>query len=139
MKDAERDLRTLFDDLFIAPFASHQWASSRGRAHWVKLEGWQDSLAGPLSSIVNTGGCNYVYARDDWYFSNVKDPQGLRKRLLEWHAGLATGVDRFVPTNQPESTDRAFMQSIVTGMMKLLERACSVEQARWSSSRNTSD
>src|SRR5580704_15933667 len=65
------------ETLFIAPFASHRWASARGRSHWVALEGWQDSMAGPLSSITSSGGCDYVYTRDDGYFAGVSDPPKL--------------------------------------------------------------
>jgi hypothetical protein len=50
------ELREAFHAAFIVPFASHVWRSDRGRSHWVELEGWQDSLTGPLSSVVNTGG-----------------------------------------------------------------------------------
>jgi len=32
-------------------------------------------MAGPLSAIAESGGCEYVYPRDDWYFASVNDPQ----------------------------------------------------------------
>lgn len=130
MPEALPELREAFDALFIAPFASHRWASRRGRSHWVELEGWQDSMAGPLSAIAETGGCGYVYTREDWYFATISDPSGLRSRLLEWHAGLATGVERFAPVNSDEADDLGFMQSVVRRMRELIERACGVEQAR---------
>jgi len=31
-------LKTMFQAAFIAPYASHRWASARGRSHWVILK-----------------------------------------------------------------------------------------------------
>lgn len=131
MTETLPELREAFDGLFIAPFAAHQWASPRGRSHWVDLEGWQDAMAGPLSAIATAGGCEYVYTRDDDFFASVSDPGSLRTRLLEWHAGLATGVQRFAAATPGETADFEFMRSIVAQMRELIERACSVEQTRW--------
>jgi hypothetical protein len=131
MAEALPELREAFDMLFIAPFASHRWASRRGRSHWVDLEGWQDTMAGPLTGIAETGGCGYAYARDDQYFAAISDPAGMRARLLEWHAGLATGVGRFVPVDSDEADDLEFMRTLVGRMRELIERACVIEQARY--------
>jgi hypothetical protein len=136
MAEAPPELREAFEVLFVAPFASRRWASERGRSHWVELEGWQDSLAGPLSAIAGTGGCEYVYPRDDWYFASVSDPPSLRSRLLEWHAGLAAGIERFAPATPGEATDLEFMRSVVGRTRELVERACAVEQARWQAARH---
>jgi hypothetical protein len=134
---AQHKLQVVFDSLFVAPFVSHRWATRRGRSHWVELEGWQNSVSGPLSDIVNAGGCEYVYTRDDWYFASVVDPSSLRLRLLEWHEGLAVGVERFEPTTPSEVDDLAFMRSVVGQMRVLIEQACVVEQVRWQSARQT--
>ena len=131
MAAALPELQKEFDALFIAPFASHRWASYRGRAHWADLEGWQDSIAGPLSAIASTGGCEYVYPRIDWYFATISDPPGLLVRLLEFHAGLANGVERLSPATIAEAADLAFMRSVVVRMRELIERACVVEHVRW--------
>lgn len=125
------------ETLFIAPFASHPWASDRGRGHWVELEGWQDSIAGPLCSIVKHGGCEYVYSQDDEFLSGVNDPSQLRMWLLKRHLGLATGVERFTPTTPDETTDLAFMRSIVARMLELVELACVIERMRWEAARKT--
>lgn len=135
MVEGLTELREAFERLFIAPFASHRWASGRGRSHWVDLEGWQDSIAGPLSSITSTGGCDYVYSREDDYFAGVSNPSRLRSRLLEWHAGLAAGIEQFVPVAPNEHDDLAFMRAVVAEMRELVERACVVEQARWESAK----
>ncbi len=136
MAEAPPELREALDALFVAPFASHRWASTRSRSHWVELEGWQDSMTGPLSAIATHGGCEYVYPRDDWYFASVGDPASLRSRLLEWHTGLAAGVERFVPATPDEATDLEFMRSLVGRMRELVERGCAVEQARWQAARH---
>ena len=110
MSEDRRDFREAFESLFVAPYASHIWATRRGRSQWIELEGWQDSIAGPLSAIATTGGCEHVYPREDCYFAGVTDPPSLRTRLLEWHAGLAAGVERFIPATPDEATDFAFMR-----------------------------
>jgi hypothetical protein len=137
MEEAWSELREAFDAVFIAPFSSHYWGSARGRSHWVELEGWQDSMAGPLSVIANTGGCAYVYPRQDWYFAGVSDPAGLRSRLLEWHTGLVAGVERFAPATPAEAEDLAFMRGVAGRMRELVERACEIERARWSAEANS--
>lgn len=124
-------LKEKYHLLFITPFASHHWASKRGRSHWVELEGWQDSLAGPLSAIAGSGGCEYVYSRDDSYFAAVHDPASLRLQLLERHDGLATGVEQFIPATPGETVDVEFMRSVVSKLRGLIDRACAVEQQRW--------
>jgi hypothetical protein len=106
-------------------------ASARGRSNWVDLEVWQDALAGPLSSITSAWGCGYVFAREDGYFVGVRAPLGLRARLLEWHAGLAAGIELFAPATPGEAADLAFMRSLVDRMRELVERACDVERERW--------
>ncbi len=125
-------LQEAFDALFIAPFATHRWESERARSHWVDLECWQDSIAGPVSSIVETGGCEYVYARDDWYFAEVNDPESLRAKLSEWLMGLSAGVERFKPTSPHEDADLQFMRDVTSRMEQLIEQACAIERSRWS-------
>ena len=124
------DLRESFQAALTAPYASHRWLSTGGHSHWVGLAGWQDSLAGPLSSIARTGGREYVYARDDWYFAEVNDPAGLRARLLEWHDGLTAGVEGFAPATPDEAADLAFMRGLVGDMRRLVEAACELERTR---------
>jgi hypothetical protein len=92
-------------------------------------------MAGPVSSIVKTGGCDYVYDRDDWYFASVNDPATLRTRMLEWHTGLAVGIEQFAPTTSSEAVDFEFMRSVVSRMRELIDRVCGVEQARWLAAR----
>ncbi|WP_437943432.1 hypothetical protein WMF27_39095 [Sorangium sp. So ce281] len=118
-------------DAVIAPFAVHRWRSLRARSYWVSLEGWQDSIAGPLSSIANHGTCEYVYARDDELFSGIDRPQALRQRLLLWHGGLADAVERFKPTTPSQVVDLAFLRRLVLDIRELIERGCDIEQARW--------
>jgi len=133
--EEEMPLGEAFEKAFIAPFASHRWRSRRARSHWVDLEGWQSSMAGPIDKIVRTGGCEYVYSRTDWYFATVEDPESLRRRLLEWHVGLAAGVERFIPANEGEAEDLAYMRSVAEEMRSVVERACAAERDRWTANR----
>jgi len=129
------ELQTAFAAAMTAPIASHTWQSRRSRSHWLELEGWQDSIAGPLYSIANNGGCDYVYSRDDAYFAGVTDPPTLRRRLLEWHARLAAGVEAFCPTTPAEADDLSYMRAITEKIRDLIEQSCRVEEARWSADR----
>ena len=124
-------MQEAINEAFIAPFASHQWQSARGRSHWVDLEGLQDSLAGPLISIASSGGCGYVYHRKDGYFSGVVDSESLHSRLLEWHAGLLAGIEAFCPATAAEVEDETYMREIAGMMRVLVERGCEMEAARW--------
>lgn len=124
------DLQLALDEAFIEPFASHQWKSPRGRSCWVELEGWQDSIAGPISAVANTGECSYVYEREDAYFSGVNEPDSLYQRLLEWHRGLRAGVERFIPTTPSENDDLTFMHTVADKILVLIERVCETERAR---------
>lgn len=120
-----------FDSAFIVPFASHSWQSARGRSHWVEMEGWQNSMAGPISSVAKRCECDYVYQRDDWYFANVVNPETLHHRLMEWHAGLLAGLMRFEPTSVAETEDLKYMQCVADKMRALIEQACEIERVRW--------
>lgn len=131
------DLREAYRLAFTAPYASHRWRSIRGRPHWVDLEPWQDAIAGPLCSIVNSGGCDYVYARDDAYFTGVTEPRELHARLLEWHARLARGVDRFVANTPSQVADLRYMRDVLTLMRNVIEQGLQVENARWLATRTT--
>lgn len=128
-------MRETFDALFIAPFATHHWESRRARSHWCDLGLWQDTMAGPLSAIVESGGCEYVYQRMDWGFSSVNDPADLKTYLMECYAGLASGVEEFRPTTPEEANDLLFMRSIVARIAELIAQAYAVEERRWRAAR----
>jgi hypothetical protein len=130
-KGTSAGMKEALEALFIAPFASHEWQSARARSHWVELEGWQDAMAGPLSSIANSGGCQYVYNRQDGYFPGVVDPESLLHCLLDCHAGLVAGVEAFCPATSAEAEDQRHMMAIADGMRALVESGCEIERARW--------
>lgn len=130
------DLRQAFQITFIEAYTSHRWEVSRSRSYWVELEPWQDSIAGPLHSIIESGGCEYVYCRGDSYLAKVDDPESLRQRLLEWHANLAAGVEKFTPASPAEERDLSFMQKLVDDMRVLIDLAMKVEARRWQASRH---
>lgn len=119
-----------YEEAFIAPFASHRWLTSRGRSHWIEMEGWQNSMAGPLSAIARTGGCEYVYHRGDSYFADVHDPAALHQRLLVWHAGLLTGLDNFSPRTSEESEDLNYMRSVAEQIVVLINWGVRIEEVR---------
>ncbi len=126
----ETGLKRDFEAAFYAP-STRGWNSAQGRSYWSGLEGWRDSIAGPLYSVVEKGGCEYVYTRDDRYFAGVNDPESLKGRLLEWHAKLAARVEHFAPASEAEQTDLAFMRSLVANMRSLIDRAIEIESRRW--------
>jgi hypothetical protein len=134
---ASMDLREAYELAFTAPYASHRWRSIRGHRHWMELEASQDLMAGPLYAIVNTGGCGYVYAREDEYFVGVTQPCELHARLLEWHVGLVRAVDRFTASTPSQTVDLAYMRYVLAIMRDLIERGFEVERARWLSEQQT--
>jgi len=88
-------------------------------------------LAGPLHSITETGGCAYVYARDDAYFSGVDDPVALRERLRDWHARLVEEIGDFVPTSPDEAIDLGSMRQSAADIWAVVEAAWAIEHDRW--------
>lgn len=68
----------------IAQPSRQGWRATPISGAAATLEGWQDSMAGPLSSIVKSGGCEYVYTRNDWWFVSVDDLP--RKDSQRWEA-----------------------------------------------------
>lgn len=126
------DLEHRFEAAFYSP-AGHRWKSERGRWAWLDLEVWQDALAGPLYSIKETGGCGYVYRRDDEHFSGVDEPVALRERLRRWYDKVVEGIDRFVPTSPAEAADLVSMRQFAADIWAFAEAACDIEQGRWAS------
>ena len=124
-------LRKELDVVFISPFATHQWQSTRGREHWCDLELWQDAMAGPLVSIADFGGCNYVFDRNDGYFKGVVDPTSLHVYLLECYESLHAAIEVFCPSSSDEAADQTYMRSIAAKMRVVLERGYQIEYARW--------
>ena len=126
----DSDLRTAFDVAFIASCDRRSWSTAPGRRHWLESEGWQDAIAGPLWSIHKKGGCEYVYSRQD-SFTGVHDPSTLRTRLLEWHAKLASNLERFAPTSDDERRDCRFMESLLATIRVVIDHAIEIESRRW--------
>jgi hypothetical protein len=87
-------------------------------------------MAGPLHSIGRTGGCGYVYTRDDVYFRGVNDPDALLERLMTWHRSLAEEVGRFVPTTPSQRVDHEYMRLLISRMHSPVERGCEIERDR---------
>lgn len=125
-----KQMQTIFDEAFIAPFASHLWQSSRARNHWTDLEGWQDLMAGPISTVARSGDCGYVYLREDAYFAGVKDADTLLDRLMKWHIGLVTGINCFVPESMDEIADIEYMYKTANMMLQLVQQTCKIERVR---------
>jgi len=127
----QSDLRVRYYAAFIFPFAKHSWKSRRARSCWVDLEGWQDALAGPLSSIIDNGDCAYVYARNDNFISGINDPTELYAWLKHRHSKLIEDLDRFVPASQDEESDLASMRQFTSEMWDIAEQAVEIERTRW--------
>ena len=128
------DLKRRFEAAFHPP-AGHRWESDRGRSAWLDLEIWQDALAGPLHSIKETGGCAYVYLRDDEHFTGVDEPVALREKLRHWHDKVVEGIDRFVPTSPAEAADLVSMRQFAADIWAFAEAAFDIEQDRWTSAQ----
>lgn len=132
--DARSTFKQRFTTAFAWPAGDRQLKSKRGRAVWINLQTWQDSLAGPLHSISETGGCAYVYNREDEYFRGVDRPAALHDRLRDWHTELTSEIDRFVPQSSDESADIDTMLKYVADMWSVIETGCEIERNRWEKS-----
>lgn len=129
--DVGSDLKQRYADAFAHAFARHDWTSRRGRCCWIDTELWRDALAGPLYSVKQTGGCAYVYVRDDEYFRDVDGPVALRDRLRLWRGYIVEVVDAFVPASPDEAVDHAAMREIIADIWAVAEAACDIERDRW--------
>lgn len=87
-------------------------------------------MAGPISSVVKSGNCRYVYLREDAYFAGVKDAKTLLDRLMKWHIGLVTGINRFVPESIGEIEDIEYMHKTANTMLQLVQQTYEVERDR---------
>ena len=132
-------MQTSFDEAFIAPFASHIWRSGRSRNHWTDLDGWQDSMAGPISAVAESGHCQYLYSREDAYFAGVKDADTLLDRLKKWHTGLVAGINRFAPESSDEIEDMEFMHKTANTMLQLVLQIFEIERVRLLSEKGFSN
>lgn len=119
------------DDDLLSATMGYSWASARGKSQWRDLEFFQDAIAGPISSVAKTGGCEYVYSRHDQYFGGVENPNALRLRLIQWHSELASRIDRFEPVSSEEVEDLIFMRSTADKMRDAIQRAVDLELKRW--------
>lgn len=132
----ERQLPKAFREIFIASCHRDSWHTTAGRSHWLESEGWQDAIAGPISSILNDGGCPYVYSRPDSSFAGVHDPSSLRTWLIEWHEKVASSAARFSPRHpMPKIATGGSLESLLAAMRKLTEDAIAMESRRWQSSQ----
>ena len=132
--DMGPDLKRRFEAAFH-PSARHRWKSARGRSDWLDSEVLRDALAGPLYSIKETGGCAYVYLRNDAYFSGVDDPAALREQLRRWHNELVEGIGRFVSASPAEAADLASMRQFASDIWTFAEAACDIEHDRWATAQ----
>ena len=123
-------LESQFNEAFYVP-AKYDWQSRRAMIHWIETAHLEVALAGPVYSIVTSGGCNYVYSREDYYFRGVDNPVALRNRLLQSHSQMVEIVDNFMPTSSRESADLVSMRQFVSGIGNVIEAACDIEQKRW--------
>jgi hypothetical protein len=95
----------------------------------------EDALAGPIFTVAETGGCAYVYAREDEFFRGVDRPAALRERLQRWHTELVEGIERFVPCSSAEAADLLSMRQIASGIWAIAELACQIETDRYEAER----
>lgn len=133
--DKPVDLCADYKAAFVYSYSTHRWQSRRGFSRWTELEGWQDNIAGPVNAIVETGGCAYVYARNDGYLHDVDDPDGLHAALRRNHQALRLGIDAFRPRSREEEFDVASMHRFATAIWVLAERAIEIEKNRWANER----
>jgi hypothetical protein len=133
--DVGSDPQQQYADAFVRAFAERRWKSQRGLFHWIDTEASQTALAGPLHAVKETGGCAYVYTRDDECFRGVDGPTALRERLRRWHGEMVAVIDAFVPASPDEAADLAAMRKIAADIWAVAETACAIEGDRLKKAR----
>jgi hypothetical protein len=129
-EDDVTGLRSQFNEAFYVP-AKFNWRSRRAMLHWIEVAHLNVDIAGPVFSIVEKGGCNYVYSREDDYFWGVDNPAALRNRLLQSHNEMVEIIDSFVPRSSAETADLVSMRQFRSDIGNVIEAACDTEQRRW--------
>ncbi len=119
--------REAFERAFYEP-EKHGWQSERGRWLWIELQVAMDRIAGPLYSLATTGGCKYVYTREDFAVAN---PDGLSALLREWHTALADEIEAFRPASAPEEADKKFARICADQIWTVAQVGLEIERTRW--------
>lgn len=131
MTNIDDNLATQFKIAFQFPPFKRRLKTKRAQWYWINLSVLVDDLAGPLSAILNTGGCAYVYPREDRYFAGVTDPLALRAVWRRWHGELCGHVDVFEPASVNEAADLELMRRFASDILAVGERLLDIEQARF--------
>ncbi len=121
------EFREAFERAFYEP-EKHVWRSERGRWLWIELQVPMDRIAGPLFSVATTGGCEYVYTRDDFAVAN---PDGLSVLLRDWHTALTNEIEAFHPVSAHEQADQMFARICSDQIWAVTQAGLEIERMRW--------
>jgi hypothetical protein len=111
--------------------------TQRAQWYWIDLSTLVDGLAGPVSTILNSRRCEYVYAPDDNRFRGVIDPGTLRQWCLKRRNELVVAIDRFAPTSADEQADQALMHRFMADIWAVTEQLLAIEREGWEAARAT--
>lgn len=129
MDDVQRDFRRQFRSAF-GRRPKRPCRSERGRDLWIDTEAIRDCIAGPLYQIFVSGGCAYVYQREDRYFAGVDDPDELKSKLREWLDELFEDIEQFLPRSADELSDQESMRQNAAEIQVAVQTAIEIELAR---------
>jgi hypothetical protein len=120
----------LFKDLFRQGFIRPQLITKQFKEVWSDLEGWTDTLAGPLYSIYVDENCDYIFCDSETRFKGIKSED----EFLVWCLGIVEehrrGANKIEAKTENELTDQLILLSQTDIMEKLSHLAVDIQRHR---------
>ncbi len=98
-------------------------ATERGKDLQVDLLMTNETLAGPLYSILTTGNCNYVFKDGEKRFSGVTTVEDFHAWSVQLAEKYRKGIEAFQASNSAEAADRERLLEKATAMHRVAELA----------------
>ncbi len=121
---------TLFKELFLQGFMRPQLRTDVFKEVWSDLEGWSDTLAGPLYSIYVDDNCDYVFGDSETRFKGIKSEDELLGWCLCIVEEYRRGVKRIEAMTENEIIDQQTLLGQTNIMEKLSHLAADIQRHR---------
>lgn len=119
-----------FSDMFWKGFERPQLKTKKFKKVWLDMEGWRDSLAGPLYSINEYENCDYVFNNQNEIFKEINSCE----ELLDWCMKIVKeyrhGVCRIQANTKDEMQDQTLLLNQTVIMEKLSNLAIDIQRRR---------
>lgn len=119
-----------FKELFRQGFMRPQLITEEFKEVWSDLEGWSDTLAGPLYSIYVDDNCDYVFRDSETRFKGIKSEDELLGWCLDIVEEYRRGVSKMAAKTENEIVDQQMLLSKTNIMEKLSHLAVDIQRHR---------